>query len=54
MNIYRSALSACVVSDLPNISDYIHQHRDRLMEERRQRLFNVNQNQNQLGRAPQQ
>jgi kelch-like protein 10 len=43
MNIYRSALSACVVTDLPNIADYIHQHRDRLMEERRQRLFSVNQ-----------
>lgn len=39
MNVYRSALSACVISDLPNIREYIHQHRDQLMEEKRQRLL---------------
>lgn len=27
MNIYRSALSACVIDGLPNVRDYIHQHR---------------------------
>nr|CAH7722297.1 unnamed protein product [Callosobruchus chinensis] len=27
MNIYRSALSACVIDELPNVQDYIHKHR---------------------------
>lgn len=44
MNIYRSALAACVIPGLPNTRDYIHPHRDRLMEEKRQRLL-VLQNQ---------
>lgn len=39
MNIYRSALSASVIMGLPNVRDYIHQHRDRLMEEKRQKLL---------------
>lgn len=39
MNIFRSALSACVISGLPNMHDYIHQHRDRLMEEKRQKML---------------
>ncbi|CAG0884893.1 unnamed protein product [Cyprideis torosa] len=39
MNIFRSALAACVVEDLPNIRDYIHQHRENLMEEKRQKLL---------------
>jgi len=43
MNIYRSALSACVLFGLPNITDYIHQHRERLMEEKRQRLLVLQQ-----------
>ncbi|XP_016954296.1 kelch-like protein 10 [Drosophila biarmipes] len=39
MNIVRSALSANNVAGLPNKRDYIHKERDRLMEERRQRLM---------------
>lgn len=39
MNIYRSALSACVIMGLPNVEDYIHKHRERLMEEKRQKLL---------------
>nr|CAD7400503.1 unnamed protein product [Timema poppensis] len=38
MNIYRSALSACVIMGLPNVHDYIHKHRERLMEEKRLKL----------------
>jgi kelch-like protein 10 len=43
MNIFRSALSACVISGLPNMYDFIHQHRDRLMEEKRQKLIAMQQ-----------
>nr|XP_031847034.1 kelch-like protein 10 isoform X2 [Nomia melanderi] len=39
MNICRSALSACVIMGLPNVNDYIHKHRERLMEEKRQKLL---------------
>lgn len=39
MNIYRSALSACVLSGLPNLREYIYKHRDRLMEEKRLKLL---------------
>lgn len=39
MNIYRSALSACVISGLPNVRDYIHKHREKLMEEKRQKMI---------------
>lgn len=39
MNIYRSALSACVIMGLPNVYDYIHKHRERLMEEKRQKIL---------------
>lgn len=35
----RSALSACVIVGLPNVRDYIHQHRERLMEEKRQKML---------------
>lgn len=45
MNIYRSALAACVIPGLPNTKDYIHPHRDRLMEEKRQRLLVLQQQQ---------
>ncbi|ODN03344.1 Kelch-like protein 10 [Orchesella cincta] len=45
MNIYRSALAACVIPGLPNIQDFIHPHRDRLMEEKRQRLLVLQQQQ---------
>jgi len=43
MNIFRSALSASVILGLPNIYDFIHQHRERLMEEKRQRLLVLQQ-----------
>ncbi|UYV78801.1 KLHL10 [Cordylochernes scorpioides] len=46
MNIFRSALAACVVPGLPNARDYIHKHRDRLLEEKRLRLLEVQQLQN--------
>lgn len=36
MNIYRSALSACIVKDLPNARDYVYKHRERLLEDLRQ------------------
>ncbi|KAJ8669832.1 hypothetical protein QAD02_001091 [Eretmocerus hayati] len=39
MNVNRSGLSACVVSRLPKVDDYIHKHRERLMEEKRQKLL---------------
>ncbi|XP_043194053.1 kelch-like protein 10 [Amphibalanus amphitrite] len=45
MNIYRSALSACVIIGPPNVSDYIHKHRDKLMEEKRQKLLALQNNQ---------
>ncbi|EEB15077.1 conserved hypothetical protein [Pediculus humanus corporis] len=49
MNIYRSALSACVIMGLPNVYDYIHKHRERLMEEKRQKLLALeNQRQHQV------
>uniref|UniRef100_A0A1B6GHM5 Kelch-like protein diablo n=1 Tax=Cuerna arida TaxID=1464854 RepID=A0A1B6GHM5_9HEMI len=44
MNVFRSALSACVVANLPNINDYIHKNRHMLMEEKRQKLLALNQN----------
>lgn len=47
MNIYRSALSACVIVGLPNVHDYIHKHRERLMEEKRQKMIAL-ENQRQL------
>ncbi|XP_055907678.1 kelch-like protein 10 isoform X2 [Eupeodes corollae] len=39
LNVVRSALTANAVSGLPNIRDYIHQNRELLMEDRRQRMF---------------
>lgn len=39
MGIVRSALSVNVIMGLPNVRDYIHKDRERLMEERRQRMF---------------
>lgn len=39
MNFFRSGLSACVIMGLPNVTDYIHKHRDKLMEEKRQKLI---------------
>ncbi|KAL3190465.1 hypothetical protein MRX96_019983 [Rhipicephalus microplus] len=37
----RSALAACVISGLPNIRDYVHQRRDNLMEEKRQKMLDI-------------
>uniref|UniRef100_A0A1I8PCH9 BTB domain-containing protein n=1 Tax=Stomoxys calcitrans TaxID=35570 RepID=A0A1I8PCH9_STOCA len=39
MNIVRSALTANKIDGLPNKRDYIHKERNRLLEERRQRLL---------------
>ena len=47
MNIRRSALSACVIATLPNVYDYIHKHRDELMEEKRQKLLAIENQRNQ-------
>ncbi|KAL1417609.1 hypothetical protein MTO96_006110 [Rhipicephalus appendiculatus] len=41
MNESRSALAACVISNLPNIRDYVHQRRDNLMEEKRQKMLDI-------------
>ncbi|XP_065304431.1 kelch-like protein 10 [Dermacentor albipictus] len=41
MNETRSALAACVISGLPNIRDYVHQHRDNLMEEKRLKMLDI-------------
>ncbi|XP_028138655.2 kelch-like protein 10 isoform X3 [Diabrotica virgifera virgifera] len=46
MNIYRSALSACVIDGLPNVHDYIHKHRDKLMEEKRQKMIALENHRN--------
>ncbi|XP_018899627.2 kelch-like protein 10 isoform X1 [Bemisia tabaci] len=51
MNIYRSALSACVIMGLPNVYDYIHKHRERLMEEKRQKLLALQDQRGQGGAA---
>ncbi|XP_065304432.1 kelch-like protein 10 [Dermacentor albipictus] len=41
MNESRSALAACVISGLPNIREYVHQRRDNLMEEKRQKMLDI-------------
>ncbi|KAH6937901.1 hypothetical protein HPB50_005035 [Hyalomma asiaticum] len=41
MNESRSALAACVISGLPNIREYVHQRRDNLMEEKRQKMLEI-------------
>ncbi|KAK8786871.1 hypothetical protein V5799_023356 [Amblyomma americanum] len=41
MNEPRSALAACVIAGLPNVRDYVHQHRDNLMEEKRQKMLAI-------------
>ena len=35
MNIYRSALSACVVKGLPNVQEYIHKDRNKAEEKKK-------------------
>jgi kelch-like protein 10 len=47
MNIPRAGLSACVITDLPNTYDYIYKQRDRLLEEKRQRLLALETQRNQ-------
>ena len=37
MNIYRSALNACVVSGLRNVKDYIHRERSKNKDEKKTR-----------------
>lgn len=39
MSIIRSALTANVVKKLPNISEYLHKDRHRLMQERRLKMI---------------
>ena len=41
MSIIRSALTTNVVRGLPNLRDYIHKERDKLIEERRIKTFGV-------------
>ncbi|XP_015117543.1 kelch-like protein 10 [Diachasma alloeum] len=55
MNFFRSGLAACVIMGLPNVCDYIHKHRDRLMEEKRQKLIalETQRNQQQYSQFPQ-
>lgn len=38
MNIYRSALSVCIISGLPNVRDYIYEDREGLMDEKFQKI----------------
>lgn len=35
MHVFRSALSACILKDMPNVEQYLPLDRDRLAEERR-------------------
>lgn len=41
MSIIRSALTANVVHGLPNLHDYIHKERNKLVEERRVNTFGI-------------
>lgn len=43
MSIIRSALTANVIQGLPNIREYIHQERHKLIEERRLKVFGIAQ-----------
>lgn len=52
MNINRSALTSNVVCGLPNVKDYIHKNRQRLMEERRLRLIQMDVNNNYVTTSP--
>lgn len=51
IGLHRSGVAACVIVGLPNVQDYIHKHREHLMEEKRQKLlaleFQRNQQQQQ-------
>ncbi|KDR11518.1 hypothetical protein L798_14854 [Zootermopsis nevadensis] len=39
MDVSRSNMSTCVVKNLPNQSDYTFKHRDKLMEEKRKKML---------------
>lgn len=41
MKLYRSALSACVVRDIPNLDDYIYKHYDLVILENAERLRSI-------------
>lgn len=41
MKLYRSALSSCVVRDIPNLDDYIYKHYDRVILENAERLRSI-------------
>lgn len=41
MKLYRSALSACVVKDIPNLDDYTYKHYDLVMLENAERLRSI-------------
>ncbi|KAJ8967473.1 hypothetical protein NQ314_002787 [Rhamnusium bicolor] len=41
----------CVIDGLPNVQDYIHKHRDRLMEEKRQKMIALENQRNMAGMA---
>ncbi|XP_011500068.1 PREDICTED: kelch-like protein 10 [Ceratosolen solmsi marchali] len=47
MNKYRSAVSACVITTLPNVYDYIHKDRERLMRQKQLFALEVQQMQQQ-------
>lgn len=47
MNIFRSALSACVMSDLSDIEYYMPEDRDRLSEEGRKQIEKNRQQQSE-------
>ena len=47
IGMHRSGLAACVIVGLPNVQDYIHKHREHLMEEKRQKLLALEYQQNQ-------
>lgn len=44
MSIIRSALTATIVSGLPNIRDYLHKDRHKLMQERRLNMITGSHN----------
>ncbi|XP_023213758.1 kelch-like protein 10 [Centruroides sculpturatus] len=48
MNIFRSALAACRINQIPNITDYIHKYREKLLEEKRQRLLELREMETEL------
>lgn len=41
MKLYRSALSACVIRDIPNLYDYTYKHYDLVILENAERLRSI-------------